>query len=104
MIKEIESLNRPQRDQVAVILESLNEASTREEGKDFHELARHFRIELVKKQIELSEDVKQGFTTVRAAALKCFYGSSIGRQRTGYRETSQFSGYPEHVRQAEVWE
>jgi hypothetical protein len=100
----IERLGSNGKDQIAATLKSLNEAATRQEGEEFHELSLQLRTTLVRKEIELSEEVRQGFTAIRAAALKCFYSSHIGHQRTGYRETSQFEGYPEYVQMAATWE
>jgi len=104
LVGEIEKLEAPRKDQMAATLTTLNEAATRKEGRDFHELSLQFRTGLVKEQTDLSEEVRQGFMTIRAAAIKCFYSSSIGHQRTGFRETSQFKGYPECVETAETWE
>jgi len=101
---EIESLDDSGRRQIVAALKSLDAAAVDQEGEQFHELTLQLRTALVKKQIELSEEVKQGFTAIRAAAIECFYSSSIGHQRTGYRETSQFRGYPEYVQTAKTWE
>ena len=104
LIGEIEKLKPPRRKQIAAALKALNEAANVQKGEDFHKLSPQVRTALVKKQTDLSDEVRQGFTTIRVAALKCFYGSDIGRRRTGYHETNQFEGYPEHVRSAETWE
>jgi hypothetical protein len=104
LVDEFENLNRIQKDLIARTLKALNDAARSQESKDFHELSLHLRTTLVKQQIEFSEEVRQGFRTVRSAALNCFYGSSIGYQRTGYLETNQFEGYPEHVPSSETWE
>lgn len=101
---EMEKLGSPERSQIATTLKSLNGTAVRQEGKDFHELPLQLRTTLVKREIERSEEVRQGFTFIRAAALRCFYSSDLGFQRTGYRETSQFEGYPEYVQMAETWE
>jgi hypothetical protein len=104
MVDEFENLRSAERDLIATTLKSLNEAANSQGSTDFQALSLRARTKLVKKQIELSAEVKQGFTMVRAAALKFFYGSSVGHKRTGYRETNQFEGYPEHVQTAETWE
>lgn len=104
LVEEIEKLEGAQRAQIETTLRTLNMIATRQEGEDFHELSLQLRTTLVKEQIDLSEEVKQGFTTIRTAALKCFYSSGIGHQRAGFRETNQFKGYPESVQKAETWE
>jgi hypothetical protein len=104
LVGEIEKLESPRKDQIAATLTTLNEAARRKERQDFHELSLQLRTALVKEQTDLSEEVTLGFAAVRAASIKCFYSSSIGHQRTGYRETDQFKGYPEYCQTAETWE
>ena len=104
MTQVIESLSGSRKDQVAATLTFLNDASKSQMEEDFCRLSLQDRTRLVKEAVESSEEVNKGFETVRAAALRCFYSSSVGRQRTGYRQTNQFEGYPEHVRAAEIWE
>jgi hypothetical protein len=104
LAEEIERLPDPQKAQIITTLNSLDSVASSQKGKNFHKLSLHLRTSLVKEQIKNSDELKQGFTTVRAAAIKCFYGSSLGHQRTGYRKTNQFEGYPEHQQGAETWE
>lgn len=104
LVEEIENLGNSEREQVAFTLESLNSAAIRQEGNDFHELSLQLRTSLVNEQLTVSESMKQGFTTFRAKVLKCFYSSDTGHHRTGYRETSQFEGYPEYLQMAETWD
>jgi hypothetical protein len=73
-------------------------------GGKFASLDKESRTALVRRLLEKSEDFASNFSILRPLIVRSFYSSKLGFERTGYRSTTQFIGYPEHVESAEIWE
>jgi len=80
------------------------ESADREWGTALEQLAVDARLSLVRQLLETNGEFKAGFILLRGAALKAFYSSSLGWERAGFHETTQFIGYPEYLESAETWE
>jgi hypothetical protein len=93
------------RNELITALEMLeNESGKSGGGGKFASLDKEPRTALVRRLLEESEDFASNFSTLRPLIVRSFYNSKLGFERTGYRSTTQFIGYPEHVESAEIWE
>lgn len=90
--------------QVKKLTAELDTLAHRHKDMPFADLALGERTKLVKEHLSPQSEFGAPLYTVRSAAVSAFYSSEIGYLRTGYRETTQFVGYPEYVRSAETWE
>jgi len=100
----LSELGSKQKSSVAEAASALDAAAVRSAGRKFAALSLQERTALVKELLAGGGEFGAGFSVVRTAAVNAFYASRTGRQRTGYYDTTQFVGYPEHVRLAETWE
>ena len=89
---------------VEAATDRLDTAAVNWAGRRFAALPVADRTALVKELLSDREDFAGAFAVVRSQAVNAFYGSRIGFERTGYRETAQFVGYPEYLERAETWE
>ena len=99
------SLEDSRRNELKTALRMLgSEAGKFGEGKEFVSLDKKQRTALVRGLLDRSEDFASNFWQLRPLIVSSFYSSKLGFERTGYRSTTQFVGYPEHVELAEIWE
>ena len=98
-------LEDSRRNELINALEMLESESGRSGGGGkFASLDKEPRVALVRRLLEKSEDFASNFSILRPLIVRSFYSSKLGFERTGYRNTTQFIGYPEHVKSAEIWE
>ena len=101
---EFKGLGENPKGEILTSIGILDASAIRQAGKKFVELPPQIRVSLVTNLLSTDGKFKAGFISIRVIALKAFYTSSVGHHRTGYYNTTQFTGYPEHVRLAEIWE
>ena len=105
LVSRWRSLEDSRRNELKTALQMLeSEAGNSFDGKKFISLNKKQRIALVRRLLDRSEDFASNFSTLRPLIVRSFYSSKLGFERTGYRSTTQFIGYPEHVELAEIWE
>ena len=73
-------------------------------GNTFISLDRKQRTALVRRLLDRSKGFTSSFSQLRPLIVRSFYSSRTGFERTGYRRTTQFIGYPEYAQTAENWE
>ena len=73
-------------------------------GNTFISLDRKQRTALVRRLLDRSKGFTSSFSQLRPLIVRSFYSSRTGFERTGYRRTTQFIGYPEYAQTAEKWE
>jgi len=81
-----------------------SEAGKSGDGNTFISLHRKQRAALVSRLLDRSKGFASSFSRLRPLIVRSFYSSRTGFERTGYRRTTQFIGYPEYVQTAENWE
>lgn len=76
-------------------LRSFLDSLDREAGGSFLSLAPERRSLVLKMALDRQDAWPSGFAQARSLAVRAFYGSGIGFERTGYAPTTQFRGYPQ---------
>ncbi len=99
---------RERRERYRAALEQLNRATDDRAGESFFALAGERQAGVLKKLIESDEEfgkkIGKEFAAMREDVLRVYFSSGAGMKFTGYRETTQFVGYPEFFQLAETWE
>ena len=104
LVRRWRLLEDSRRSELLSALEMLESESGKSGGGEFASLDKRPRTALVRRLLEKSEDFASSFSTLRPLIVRSFYSSRLGFERTGYRSTTQFIGYPEYVESAEIWE
>lgn len=85
------ALEPGRRTELAAALRRLDQ----EAGGRFAALAIERRAGIVRGLLERSNEFAQAFGELKGGIVVAFYGSPLGRARTGFIPTDQFRGYPE---------
>ena len=102
--RRLEVLDQNKKAQVEKLVRTIEAAAIQAKNRQFSVLRLEDRTMLVKMQLGVGEEFGSGFSLLRRAAMDAFYSSEIGQRRTGYHDTTQCVGYPEHVQRSEFWE
>ncbi len=81
-------------------LEKLNDAS----GGDFSALKAQRRADVLKELISGDEEFGKKFAAIREDVMRVYFTSEAGMKFVGYRNCTQFEGYPEYFKSAKIWE
>lgn len=105
LVSRWENLEDSRRRELKTSLQMLeSEAGNSFDGKSFISLDKKQKTALVRRLLDRSKDFVSNFSTLRPLIVRSFYSSKLGFERTGYRSTTQFIGYPEYLELAEIWE
>jgi len=105
LLSRWELLEDSRRNELMNTLRLLESESGRSgEGGKFVSLDKERRTALVRRLLKESEEFSSNFSALRSLIVRSFYSSKPGFERTGYRSTTQFIGYPEYVESAGIWE
>ena len=103
-LHRLEALDQTRKAQIEKAAKTVEAAAIQSTSKQFSALRLQDRTSLVKKQLGAGNEFGVGFSLLRTAAMNAFYANDTGQRRTGYRDTTQFVGYPEYVQLSESWE
>jgi hypothetical protein len=105
LLARINSTARPNaRKRYGAALEKLDRAAISGDGKSYFELADERQARLLKELNNSDKDFDNDFGAMREDMMRAFFSSTAGMKFTGYRDATQFEGYPEFFQLAEIWE
>jgi Gluconate 2-dehydrogenase subunit 3 len=88
------------RSSYSAALEKLNGAS----GGDFSALKAQRRAGVLRELISGDEAFGKIFAAMREDVMRVYFTSQAGMKFIGYRDCTQFEGYPEYLKTAVIWE